>query len=107
MGAALVGFIVNSTAIYAGAKLSKQEDVNFVQCLMVGLLSIATVWLARLLLSPLTLIPLAGGLAMAVACWIGTAVAAKFVLNLEWRPALMIGAAAALIQMLISLVFHI
>jgi hypothetical protein len=106
MGAAIIGFLVNSTAIYAGAKLTKQEHVNFMQCLVVALVSIATIWLAHVLLFPLALLPLLGGLAAAAACWLGTAVAAKFVLNIEWRPALMLGGAVALIQFIISLIFH-
>jgi hypothetical protein len=106
MGAAIIGFLVNSTAIFAGAKLAKQQEVNFIQCLAVALVSIATVFIARLVLLPLALVPFLGGLAMGVACWLGTAAAAKFVLNLEWRPALMIGAAAAIIQTVLLMLLH-
>jgi hypothetical protein len=38
--------------------------------------------------------------------WLGTAFAAKYVLNIEWRPALMLGGAVALIQIIISLIFR-
>ena len=107
MMTAIIGFLVNTTAIYAGAKLSKQQDVNFPQCLAVALLSILTVWVAHVLVAPLALIAPLAWLASAVACWLGTSFAAKYVLNIEWRPALMIGGAVALIHIILALVLHL
>jgi hypothetical protein len=102
----IVGFLVHSGAIYAGAKLSKQDQVHFVNCLVVALVSYATMFLVGLLLAPLTLLPLLGVLVKAAVIWLGTALAAKFVLNLEWKPALSLGAAVAVIQGVLMLVFR-
>jgi hypothetical protein len=101
----IIGFAVNSGAIFLGSRLAKQET-NLVQCAMVALVSIITVWLARILLFPLFLLPFLGWLVSALAVCLGTGVAAKFMMNLEWRAALQIGAVVALIQVLIGMVFR-
>lgn len=100
----IIGFVVNAGAIYFGSRAARQE-ANLVQCAVVALASIATVWLARLLLLPLGWLPLIGGLVSGAAVLLGTAAAAKFILHLEWKPALQIGAVVAVVQFVLGLFF--
>lgn len=101
----VIGLAVNSGAIYFGSRAAKHE-ANLVQCLVVALLSIVTVAVAKLLLLPLFLLPFLGWLVSAAAVCLGTGAAAKFIMNLDWRPALQIGAVVAIAQVVIGLVFR-
>ena len=100
----VIGLAVNSAAIYYGSRTA-QHEANLGQSVGVALVSLVTVWLARLLLFPLFLLPFLGWLVSAAAVCV-TAFAAKLIMNLEWKAALQIGAIVALAQLVIGLIFN-
>jgi hypothetical protein len=101
-----VGLLVHSGAVMIGARATKQEQVNFIQCVVVALVSYATMFLVGFLLTPLMWIPIVNLFVKAAVIWLGTAAAAKFILNLDWKPALSLGGVVAVIQFVLGLIFH-
>ena len=87
----IFGFALHSLAVFAGAKLVKLERVDIWKAAVVALLSYIAMLLAGLVLFPLFLVPFLTALASAAVLFIGTAVTARMVWELEWNKAFNIG----------------
>ena len=87
----IFSFALHSLAVLAGAKVAKLERVDIWKAAVVALLSYIVMMLAGLLLFPLFLIPFVKALAGAAVLFIGTAVTARMVWELEWNKAANIG----------------
>lgn len=101
----IFGFVLHATAVFVGAKLAKLEKVDFWRAATVALLSYITIFLASLLLLPLRIVPLVGLFASILALGIGTAVAARYVLDCKWRPAAIIGIAVMVAGALTGMIY--
>lgn len=87
----IFGFALHSLAVFAGAKVAKLERVDIWKAAVVALLSYIAMLLAGILLFPLSLIPFLQALVGAAVLFIGTAVTARMVWELEWNKACSIG----------------
>ncbi len=87
----VVGFTLHALAILFGARYVKIERVDFWRAAVVALLSYVTIMILSWLLFPLQFVPLVGWSVGILALGGGTAVAAKYVLDTEWQPALVLG----------------
>ena len=70
-----------------------------------ALLSYIAILLVSLALWPFSLVPLVGMFASSLALGIGTAIAAKLVLDCNWQPAAIIGAAVMVMGAISGLMF--
>lgn len=93
----IIGFALHSLAVFAGAKLAKLERVDIWKAAVVALLSYIAIALAGLVLFPLLLIPFIKVLAAAAVMFIGAAVTARLVWEIEWEKACTIGLAVLVI----------
>lgn len=97
---ALVAFGVHSASVWGGAKAAGIKRAGLSKALMAALLSYAAMLVLSPLFFPLRWIPFLGGLVGALVLALGTAVAAKVVLNCEWKQAQKIGLIAALVNLI-------
>lgn len=102
----IFGFILHALAIFVGAKLAKLERVDFWRAATVALLSYIAILLASIALWPFSWVPLIGVFAGSLALGIGTTVTAKMVLDINWKPAAIIGVVAIAMGTLGGAVFH-
>ena len=87
----IFGFALHSLAVLAGAKVAKLERVDIWKAAVVALLSYIAMLLVGLVLFPLMLIPFIKALAAAAVLFIGTAVTARIIWEIEWEKAYSIG----------------
>ena len=87
----VVGFTLHALAVLFGAKFAKIDKVDFWRACIVALLSYVTIVILSWLLFPLQFVPLVNLCVGSLALGGGTAIAAKFILDTEWQPAIVLG----------------
>jgi hypothetical protein len=102
---AIIGFALHALAVFAGARIAKLPKVDFWRAAIVALLSYIAIFIAGILLWPLSWIPLVGVLASSLALGVGTAVTARLVLDCQWLPAAIIGVAVMVTGALTGWIF--
>lgn len=103
----IIGFVVYVLLIMLGARFAQIEKAGFWRCVAVALLSILLVAIISLLVWPLKLIPLLGGLIAVVVSFVGTAIAARLVFDSKWEPAWTIAFVVAIASAILSWLFPI
>lgn len=87
----IASFLVHSLAVFAGARFADIEKANFLRAMVVALLSYLAMGLVWLLMFPFSMF--AGILVL----FLGTSIAARFVLGCSWGKALAVGIVAAVV----------
>lgn len=98
---AIAAFGIHSASVFGGAKATGVRRIGILKSMAAALLSYLAMILVAPLLIPLKMIPFVGNIFGALVLALGTAVAAKVVLNCKWKQAQVIG----LIAMIVNLVF--
>ncbi|MEZ5337432.1 MAG: hypothetical protein R3F46_04135 [bacterium] len=98
-------FIGHVVMIYIGASFAELEYVDIWRCLVVAIVSFFVMLVLGILLSPLLLVPVLSAVFGSAVLFLGTACAAKMVLSCDWKPAWIIGATAAVANLIGTLIF--
>ncbi len=99
---ALAAYSIHSLTVYGGAKAVGLRRTGVIKAMVAAFLSYLAVLILAPILIPLKLIPLVGSLFGAIVLAVGTAVAAKVVLNCEWKQAQVIGLISAAVNLLFA-----
>jgi hypothetical protein len=99
----LIGLVVHVLLIMLGAAVAKIEKAGFWRSLGVALLSFLLIWVISFLVWPLKLVPIVGGLVVALVAFIGTSLAARLVFDCRWEAAWTLAFVVAVAQFVLKL----